>query len=1090
MVAPFWKRAYLALLSSTFVLLLASCDNNRSLPKTPEKPMAHIPNKVPSEAATAGNFQAVIHLVDIAKLSQSPTTNRDYSTNTLYLWNDKNCDALASLSSSWNDTSATPTGSDSYGPYWVIPLTKNEGCINFIVRDGNNNKLIDSDLKISFSDFSNRTVSVIPGNYQIYGSRAAAFNSVFGVSQASAHWVDNQTLLWSGGADKPYVRLYYNRNGKVEANDEGNFIDSYLTLTPTTLSQKTAERFPHLKKLTAFRLPEDTDVDTLLTGELVALATNEAGLLLSATQVQTAGVLDDRFANVADTLEYGALINDTGVTFRLWAPTAQHVGLVIYDANKQIIANHAMKRDPASGSWSWQGDKELVGAYYRYALTVYHPYSRHVEHYEVTDPYSHSLSTNSEYSQVINLDDEALKPQNWDSLIMPRSQNTPADIARMTIYEAHIRDLSVADGTVTETWRGKYLALTADNSDMFKHLKTLSQAGVTHMELLPVFDVASINEFSNEVADLNHPFSRLCQVNPRVKNSRFANYCSGSQTVGEVLQALQRGDNANNPQVQELNAMIAETDSYNWGYDPFHYSVPEGSYATDAEGSVRINEFRAMIQAIKQQLGMNVIMDVAYNHTNAAGPAHRSSVLDKVVPWYYHRLDEITGNVESNTCCHDTAPEHRMFAKLIEDSLVTWVKDYKIDAFRFDLMGYHPKAQMLSALAKVRGINPSVYFFGEGWNSGQDDRFEIASQINLKGTGIGTFSDRLRDAVQGGGPFDSADTIRINQGVGNGAGTLLNEMAWLDVNETRHLADLVRLGMAGNLADFVLINKDGAVKTGREINYKGAIAGYAADPIEVINYVSKHDNQTLWDIISYKAAREANLATRVRMQAISLATTFLGQGLAFAQHGSELLRSKSFTRDSYNSGDWFNRVSYTYQDNNYDVGMPDQRVDGENYALIEKVKNVVDKPGRTELLQMTAFYQELLRLRQYSPLMTLGDGTSVKQRVDFRNVGPHQQLGLLVMTIDDGNTTGDDRDSRFDGLVVMINAAPYPATVRDLNVRGLKLNDIQRELGHTSLAAGTRIAKDGTVTLPAWSVAVLVLPQYGKRGIGLPVRRK
>ncbi|WP_036768204.1 pullulanase-type alpha-1,6-glucosidase [Photorhabdus australis] len=1090
MVAHFGKKAYRALLSGTFVLL-SGCDSNGPSFNPSKEPMAHLPIKIPGEAARAGDLQAVIHLVDIAALNKSNSiTARDYSTNSLYLWNDRNCDSLASPSLNWNDTSATPTGSDSYGPYWVVPLTKNEGCINFIVRDGNNTKLIDSDLRISFSDFSNRTISVIPGSNQIYGSRAEAFNSVFGVSQASAHWVDKQTLLWSGGTDKPYVRLYHNRNDKVGANDEGSFTDSYLTLTPTTLSQKTAERVPHLTKLTAFHLPEDTDVDTLLTGDLVALATNKEGLLSSATQVQTAGVLDDRFADAADTLEYGALVSGSGVTFRLWAPTAQHVALVIYDTDKQVIANYAMNRDPASGSWSWQGDKDLIGAYYRYALTVYHPRSRNVEHYEVTDPYSHSLSTNSEYSQVINLDDEALKPQNWDSLIMPRLQSTPADIARMTIYESHVRDLSIADSTVPEAWRGKYLALTANNSNMFKHLKALSQAGVTHMELLPVFDVASINEFSDQVADLNHPFSRLCQVNAMVRSSRFVDYCNGLQTVDEVLQELKSGDSANHPQVQELNAMIAETDSYNWGYDPFHYSVPEGSYATDAEGSVRIKEFRAMVQAIKQQLGMNVIMDVAYNHTNAAGPTDRSSVLDKIVPWYYHRLNEISGNVESNTCCHDTAPEHRMFAKLIEDSLVTWVKDYKIDAFRFDLMGFHPKSQILSALAKVRTISPSVYFLGEGWNSGQDDRFEIASQINLKGTGIGSFSDRLRDAVRGGGPFDSSANIRMNQGVGNGAGTLPNEMTWLNADEVRHLADLVRLGMAGNLADFVLINKDGAVKTGREIDYKGAIAGYAADPIEVINYVSKHDNQTLWDIISYKAAREADLATRVRMQAISLATTFLGQGLAFAQHGSELLRSKSFTRDSYNAGDWFNRVSYTYQDNNYDVGMPGQSGDGENYVLIEQVKNVVDKPGQTELLQMTAFYQELVRLRQLSPLMTLGDGASVKQRIDFLNVGPHQQLGLFVMTIDDGNTIDDDRDLRFDGLVVMINAASQTATVSDLNVRGLKLNDIQSELGNASLAAGIRIAEDGSVMLPAWSVAVLVLPQDGVRGVGLPVRGK
>lgn len=219
-----------------------------------------------------------------------------------------------------------------------------------------------------------------------------------------------------------------------------------------------------------------------------------------------------------------------------------------------------------------------------------------------------------------------------------------------------------------------------------------------------------------------------------------------------------------------------------------------------------------------------------------------------------------------------------MFAKLIADSLAVWTTDYKIDGFRFDLMGYHPKAQILSARERIKALNPDIYFFGEGWDSNQSDRFEIASQINLKGTGIGTFSDRLRDAVRGGGPFDSGDALRQNQGVGSGAGVLPNELTTLSDDQARHLADLTRLGMAGNLADFVLIDKDGAVKRGSEIDYNGAPGGYAADPTEVVNYVSKHDNQTLWDMISYKAAQEADLDTRVRMQAVSLATVMLGRG--------------------------------------------------------------------------------------------------------------------------------------------------------------------------------------------------------------------
>ena len=431
-----------------------------------------------------------------------------------------------------------------------------------------------------------------------------------------------------------------------------------------------------------------------------------------------------------------------------------------------------------------------------------------------------------------------------------------------------------------------------------------------------------------------------------------------------------------------------------------------------------------------------------------------------------------------------------MFAKLIADSLAVWTTDYKIDAFRFDLMGYHPKAQILSAWDRVKALNPDIYFFGEGWDSSQGDRFDIASQINLKGTGIGTFSDRLRDAVRGGGPFDSGDALRQNQGIGSGAGILPNELTQQSEDDARHLADLTRLGMAGNLADFILIDKDGAVKKGSEIDYNGAPGGYAADPTEVVNYVSKHDNQTLWDMITYKAAQQADLNTRVRMQAVSLATVMLGQGIAFDQQGSELLRSKSFTRDSYDSGDWFNRVDYAMQDNNFNVGMPRSSDDGDNYDLISRVKEMVATPGEAELQQMTAFYQELTQLRKSSPLFTLGDGSAVMKRVDFRNTGPEQLAGLLIMTIDDGVQAGTSLDSRVDGLVVAINAAPESRTLDDFAGENLQLSAIQQAAGDASLASGVEIAANGAITLPAWSVVVLEKPQGDAQGTGLPVSSK
>ncbi len=563
------------------LVLLSGCDNSSSSstsgspgspgnpgnPGTPGSPdpqdvVVRLPDvAVPGEAVQASARQAVIHLSisPASPAARRPTMRR----KNLYLWNNETCDALSAPVADWNDVSTTPTGSDKYGPYWVIPLTKESGCINVIVRDGTN-KLIDSDLRVSFSDFTDRTVSVIAGNSAVYDSRADAFRAAFGVALADAHWVDKTTLLWPGGENKPIVRLYYSHSSKVAADSNGEFSDKYVKLTPTTVNQQVSMRFPHLASYPAFKLPDDVNVDELLQGETVAIAAESDGILSSATQVQTAGVLDDTYAAAAEALSYGAQLTDSGVTFRVWAPTAQQVELVIYSADKKVIASHPMTRDSASGAWSWQGGSDLKGAFYRYAMTVYHPQSRKVEQYEVTDPYAHSLSTNSEYSQVVDLNDSALKPEGWDGLTMPHAQKTKADLAKMTIHESHIRDLSAWDQTVPAELRGKYLALTAQESNMVQHLKQLSASGVTHIELLPVFDLATVNEFNDKVADIQQPFSRLCEVNSAVKSSEFAGYCDSGSTVEEVLTQLKQNDSKDNPQVQALNTLVAQTDSYNW----------------------------------------------------------------------------------------------------------------------------------------------------------------------------------------------------------------------------------------------------------------------------------------------------------------------------------------------------------------------------------------------------------------------------------------------------------------------------------------------------------------------------------------------
>ncbi|AHV36664.1 type II secretion protein [Aeromonas hydrophila YL17] len=1089
------KKTKVALVTASLLALLSGCNDNSTSP-TPEPsdgPVARLPNvQPPAEQLVAGPDQAVIALVD-TQTSAARGVTGPFANYSLHLWNNDACNATAEsgLNAGWDDKANTPAAVDGFGPSWVVPLSKVEGCINFIARNGDLANLTGSDMKVVFSDHPDRTVAIVAGKNEIFGSRAEAFTAAFGVAGASAHLIDGNTLIWQGGKDKPHVRLYYTDSGTIKANAEGVFDFPYITLTPTSLTAEQQAKYPHLKDAAAFALPAGKDLKPLLKGELVAIGTDADGILQGATLVQSAGALDALYSEAATKLTYGAVVEGGNVTFRLWAPTARSVKLALFDEQHKSLGERTMTLDEASGSWSVQGGSELVGKFYRYDIQVYHPVSRKLESYQVTDPYSLSLAMNSEFSQVVDLNDPALKPEGWDSLKAPHSQQNPADI---TIYEAHVRDLTGNDDSTPAEHRGKFLGLTDTDTAPVKHLQALARSGVSHLHLLPVFDIATVNEDPAKVANIGDDFGKLCQVNPEVQNSKFAGYCSSGQTIEAVLGDLQGGDSKENPQVQELYGYLRGVDSFNWGYDPYHYTTPEGSYATNAEGSQRILEFREMVKAIKQNIGMNVVMDVVYNHTNEAGLGPKS-VLDKIVPWYYQRLNPETGSVENSTCCSNTAPEHAMFAKLMDDSLVTWARDYKIDAFRFDLMGHHPKDQMVQALAAVKQVNPEMYFYGEGWNFGEvqdDKRFVQATQKHLAGTGIGSFSDRLRDAVRGGSPFDGGDTIRKTQGFGNGALVDANEMDGVDRATALHQSDLVRLGMAGNLKDFILTDKDGMPKKGADIDYNGQPAGYAQDPTEIQNYVDKHDNQTLFDNLIYKAPQGADL---VRMQGVSLATAMLGQGIPFTHAGVELLRSKSMERDSYDSGDWYNRVDYTLADNNFNKGLPRKDKDGDNYPLIEQVLGKHVKPSGADMATMVGFYQELAELRQSSRLLRLGSGAEVIKRVDFRNTGPDQVPGLIVMTVDDGVNAGADLDPAIDGLVVMINATNAPQSIsdfRDGNDQPIDLTSLQLSPAHHG---GESIARDaavngGTLTLGAWSAAVFVKPQSGAQGSGLPVGKK
>ncbi|WP_245883983.1 pullulanase-type alpha-1,6-glucosidase [Vibrio albus] len=1005
------------------------------------------------------------------------TQDGDENAFKLHTWNNDTCGAHAGDDTSWPGMEQTGI-SDTYGVYWDVPVSALEGCLNIIPNNSDGGGSYQTaDLKFEFDKVTavGNVGFIFKGTDKVYYQPMKQLPvSKVSFSGASAIFADDSTLLVSA-ADADKVSLYYSADGSMTFDESSQEVTgaTYVITSSTAAGSAWQASKPHLSEagFVGFEFDfsdSETTLKEMLKGELIVTATDSAGDIVLATKAQPATALDALYADAAKSVQLGAIINGDTTTFRLWAPTAQQVKLIPYNSDKEAQTAIDMTFDSSTGIWEVADTALGHGDLYKYELTVYHPQAEEMETYQVTDPYSLSLSMNSEYSQVVNLNNPDLIPSGWDSLESPHAQDNPAEFV---IYEGHVRDFSAHDASTPAEMRGKYEAFTQTDSDPVTHLKALSESGVTHLHLLPVFDIATINEDPSKVADIDQPFSKLCELNSAVADDTdFGNYCSSADTIADVFTDMQAKDSVDNPVVQRLNGYVRNVDSFNWGYDPYHYTVPEGSYSSDADSMTRIKEFRDMVTSIKKDIGMNVVMDVVYNHTNESGVSDKS-VLDKIVPWYYQRLNPMTGSVESSTCCSNTAPENAMMGKLIADSLVVWARDYKIDAFRWDLMGHHPKQQILNALAKVKEVDADTYFYGEGWNFGEvanDAMFVQATQANMYGTGVGTYSDRMRDAVRGGGPFDGGDGLRANQGFGNGAFVYPNDKDAVDRATALHLMDLVRVGMAGNLKDYSFTDSTGKVITGGELDYNGQAAGYAKDADEIQNYIAKHDNQTLWDNNQYKIPYAASLDTRVRMQAVGMSTVLLGQGVVFTQMGSDILRSKSMQRDSYDSGDWYNQVDFSEtSSDNWNKGLPRKDKDGDNYAVINDVISGSGERADITPAAMTAmnsYFRELASIRSSSPLFTLNDGEKINQAVKFHNTGADQTAGLIVMSIDGGTTNND--------IVIVINATNETQVFTgDIDTQGYALHPKHIEMGDASIAAGASVT-GGAFSVPAWSTAV------------------
>lgn len=863
--------------------------------------------------------------------------------------------------------------------------------------------------------------------------------------KARAYWLSKDTIAWNVSEDSE-VGLHYSTNGELSLNSKSLLGGSRITLIRDgVVSGKIAQKFKHLQGLPAYKIPAVyiNLVPEILRGQFAVSAINETGSLIDATSLQPPGVLDDLF-------HYNG---DLGVSFdkhhnptvRVWAPTARSVKLHLFDNSSEDPTASAiipMARDNTFGVWTADGNYSWDRKYYLYEVEVFVRATGKFETNLVTAPYSLNLSVNSKRSQIINLQDHDLMPRGWYLMRKPKLR-APEDAA---IYELHVRDFSMNDPRISQVKKGTFAAFASPLSHGMHHLAKLARAGLTHVHLLPSFDCATI------------PENRANQKDP----GDLSSYSPNSEKQQEIIHS------------------IRDQDGFNWCYDPLHYTVPEGSYSTNPDGPTRILEFRQMIAGLNRT-GLRVIMDVVYNHTNSSGQTEKS-VLDRIVPDYYHRLNS-AGDVEMSSCCPNTASEHSMMEKLMLDSLRTWATQYKVDGFRFDLMGHHTKDNIIKARDMLRSLRLSkdgvdgraIYIYGEGWNFGEvanDSRFIQATQANMGDkTGVGSFNDRMRDGVRGEGPFDSGITHVQRQGFVNGLYTdpnSENSGSQRELEELLRLKDFIRVGLAGSIANFKFTDRTGKTVSSSEVDYNGQKAGYTSDPQEVINYVAAHDNETLFDNNQYKLPRTTGGEGRVRAANLANSITILSQGIPFLHAGQDILRSKSMDRNSYNSGDWFNILDFTLTKNGWGRGLPPAEDNSGNWAVQgEFLGDPALGVNSSEIRKANLHVREMLRIRRSLRLFRLRTSQAIVDRVAFHNTGPTQVPGVIVMSL-----------KGYSGIevVVVFNAdkVSQRVSVPILVGRNFRLHPYQKRSYDRVVSMSSYDITSGTFYTPARTTAVFV----------------
>lgn len=441
---------------------------------------------------------------------------------------------------------------------------------------------------------------------------------------------------------------------------------------------------------------------------------------------------------------------------------------------------------------------------------------------ETPGVWAKAAGTNGQRAAIIDF--AATNPEGWADDHGPRI----GSITDAVIYEMHHRDYSMHPNSGIVN-KGKFLALTeqdtrtlAGSPTGIAHLKDL---GVTHVHILPSYDYNSVDE------------SQLSSNN------------------------------------------------YNWGYDPYNYNTPEGSYSTNpADPTARVREMKQMVKAL-HDAGIGVVMDVVYNHTSQ----NDDSNFSLTAPGYYYRHRADGSYSDASGCGNETASERQQMRNFIVNSVVNWAKEYHIDGFRFDLMAIHDIETMNQVAAALKEVNPSIFVYGEGWTAGDSPlpAKDRALKENVSAMPqVAVFSDDIRDAVKG--HYSNAEDR------GFATGKPGNE-------------ETVKIGIVASTAH-------PQVDYSKGNNSKFA---YATAPTQIINYVSCHDDLTLTDKLA-KSMPGSTEADRQRAARLAQTIVFTSQGTPFMFAGEEVFRDKKGVHNSYKSPDSINAIDWTLLEKNAD----------------------------------------------------------------------------------------------------------------------------------------------------------------------------